>query len=89
MLVQMGKGDLVIVGARPGMGKTSFAMNIATNVAKNSRKAAGRLQQSRRSTGIFLQTNCCRGKGREGKGRIADKEIKRAHLSLPPLKAYQ
>ena len=39
MLVQMGKGDLVIVGARPGMGKTSFAMNIATNVAKNTRKA--------------------------------------------------
>jgi len=39
MLIQMGKGDLVIVGARPGMGKTSFAMNIATNVAKNSGKA--------------------------------------------------
>ncbi len=39
MLIQMGKGDLVIVGARPGMGKTSFAMNIATNVAKSSKKA--------------------------------------------------
>ncbi len=39
MLIQMGKGDLVIVGARPGMGKTSFAMNIATNVAKTSKKA--------------------------------------------------
>ena len=39
MLVQMGKGDFIIVGARPGMGKTSFAMNIATNVAKNTKKA--------------------------------------------------
>lgn len=39
MLVQMGKGDIVIVGARPGMGKTSFALNIATNVAKSTKKA--------------------------------------------------
>ena len=38
VLVQMGLGDLVLVGARPGMGKTSFAMNIAVNVAKQSRK---------------------------------------------------
>ena len=39
MLVQMGKGDLIILGARPGMGKTSFALNIATNVAKSSKKS--------------------------------------------------
>ncbi len=40
MLIQMGKGDLVIVGARPGMGKTSFAMNIAVNVAKQNKAVA-------------------------------------------------
>ncbi|MBR0302334.1 MAG: replicative DNA helicase [Clostridia bacterium] len=39
VLVGMGKGDLVIVGARPGMGKTSFAMNIAVNTALRSDKA--------------------------------------------------
>lgn len=37
-LVEMGKGDFIIVGARPGMGKTSFVLNIATNVAKKSNK---------------------------------------------------
>ena len=37
VLIQMGKGDFVIVGARPGMGKTSFAMNIALNVAKSGK----------------------------------------------------
>lgn len=30
--------DLLIIAARPGMGKTSFALNIATNVAKKSNK---------------------------------------------------
>ena len=39
VLVQMSKGDLIIVGARPGMGKTSFVLNIATNVAKSSGKS--------------------------------------------------
>ena len=39
VLVQLGKGDMVLVGARPGMGKTSFAMNLGTNFAKASGKA--------------------------------------------------
>ena len=38
-LAGMGKSDLVLIGARPGMGKTSFALNIATNVAKQTKKA--------------------------------------------------
>ena len=37
-LVGMGKGDLIILGARPGMGKTSFALNVMYNVAKNTKK---------------------------------------------------
>ncbi|MBO4217734.1 MAG: replicative DNA helicase [Clostridia bacterium] len=39
VLAGMEKGDLVLIGARPGMGKTSFAMNIAANFSKNSKKA--------------------------------------------------
>ncbi|MBQ8747874.1 MAG: replicative DNA helicase [Clostridia bacterium] len=39
VLVGMGKSDFILVGARPGMGKTSFAMNVATNVAESTKKA--------------------------------------------------
>ena len=38
VLAGIGKTDLVLVGARPGMGKTAFAINIATNVAKQTKK---------------------------------------------------
>ena len=38
VLAGMGKSDLIIVGARPGMGKTSFCLNIATNVARQTKK---------------------------------------------------
>ncbi len=34
VLTGLGHGDLIILAARPGMGKTSFALNIATNVAE-------------------------------------------------------
>lgn len=34
-----GKGNLVIVGARPGVGKTSFCLNLGTNIAKKTKKA--------------------------------------------------
>ena len=38
VLAGMGNSDLILVGARPGMGKTSFALNVATNVAVQSKK---------------------------------------------------
>lgn len=39
VLIGLGEGDLVIVGARPGMGKTAFVLNMATNIARTSRKS--------------------------------------------------
>ncbi len=38
MITGLNKSDLIILGARPGMGKTSFALNIARNVAVNGKK---------------------------------------------------
>ena len=34
----LNKSDLIILGARPGMGKTSFALNIVRNVAMNTKR---------------------------------------------------
>ena len=34
LLIGMGKGDMVVVGARPGVGKTSFCLNIGSRAAK-------------------------------------------------------
>ncbi len=36
MITGLNKSDLIILGARPGMGKTSFALNIVRNVAVGS-----------------------------------------------------
>ena len=38
MMTGLGKSDLVLIAARPGVGKTSFALNIAQNVALQTPK---------------------------------------------------
>ncbi|MBE6732488.1 MAG: replicative DNA helicase [Ruminococcaceae bacterium] len=38
MITGLNKSDLIILGARPGMGKTSFALNILRNVALTANK---------------------------------------------------
>ncbi|MGL5973022.1 MAG: replicative DNA helicase [Oscillospiraceae bacterium] len=39
VLSGLNKSDLILMAARPGMGKTSFALNLATNVAKRNKKS--------------------------------------------------
>ena len=41
----LNKSDLLLLAARPGMGKTSFALNIALNVARSSRKTVAIFSQ--------------------------------------------
>ena len=38
-ILGLNKGNLILIASRPGMGKTSIAMNIALHVAKNNDKA--------------------------------------------------
>lgn len=37
-LTGLNKSDLILIGARPAMGKTSFALNLAQNISMNARK---------------------------------------------------
>jgi len=52
----LNKSDLILLAARPGMGKTSFALNLALNVARGSRKtvAVFSLEMSREQLAMRL-----------------------------------
>jgi len=55
-ILGLNKGDLVLIASRPGMGKTSIALNIALHVAKTSNKtvAVFSLEMSREQLAIRL-----------------------------------
>lgn len=46
-LTGLNKSDLILIAARPGMGKTAFALNVALNAAKASVKNKERRQTKR------------------------------------------
>ena len=52
----LNKGDLILIASRPGMGKTSIALNIALHVAKTSNKTVAlfSLEMSREQLAIRL-----------------------------------
>ena len=53
------KSDLILIAARPGMGKTSLALNVALNAAKKSGKTIAffSLEMSREQLGMRLMSN--------------------------------
>lgn len=70
----LNRSDLIIVGARPGMGKTSFALNIARNVA---------LQQKRTVIMFNLEMSCEQMVNRmlSSEARVSGKKLRTGELS--------
>lgn len=54
VLYGLNKGHLIIIAARPGVGKTSFALNIATNVAKKHKVLFFSLEMSIEQLGMKI-----------------------------------
>jgi replicative DNA helicase len=52
------KADLIIIAARPSMGKTAFAMNIAENAAVNDAKVVGVFSLEMSAPSLLLRMLC-------------------------------
>ncbi|MBO5164628.1 MAG: replicative DNA helicase [Ruminococcus sp.] len=89
----LNKSDLIIIAARPAMGKTSFAMNIATNVARRNDKdvVVFNLEMSKEQLATrLLSTEALIESGNLRNGRIQTDEWVRlatsaAYLSTLPM----
>ena len=71
----LNKSDLILLAARPGMGKTSFALNVALNVAKSEKKtvAVFSLEMSREQLAPrLLSSEACVESGRLRTGSLRE-----------------
>ena len=80
-------GELILVGARPSMGKTSFAINIATNAARRGFKVAiFSLEMPREQ--IAMRMLCCDARvdmQKVRKGQLRDEDWVKLARTLAPL----
>ena len=67
-------GELIIVGARPGMGKTSFAMNIAANASINKGKKVAVFTLEMPREQIAMRVLC-------SDARVSMQEIRKGNVS--------
>ena len=75
-ILGLNKGDLVLIASRPGMGKTSIALNIAMHVAKHTPKTVAifSLEMSREQLAIRLLA---------GEGLVDSQKLLTGRLSTP------
>lgn len=70
------KGDLVIIGARPSMGKTAFALNIAERVSAHGTVAFFSLEMGAEKIGNrILSLKSFIGSGKVARGVLTESEI--------------
>ena len=90
MLTGLHPGELIIVGARPAMGKTSFAMNIAEHASVNKGKTVAVFTLEMPREQIALRMLCSDARvdmQRVRKGTLHDDDWMRLAKSLGPLSA--
>ncbi len=87
LLTGLHGGELVLVGARPSMGKTSFAINIATHAARKGKKIAiFSLEMPREQIAMRILCGDARVSMQSvRKGKLRDEEWMKLARSLPPL----
>ena len=87
LLTGLHGGELILIGARPSMGKTSFAVNIATHAALNHRKVAiFSLEMPREQIALRMLCGDARVNMQNVRqGRLRDEEYVRLARSLGPL----
>ena len=89
LLTGLHGGELILVGARPSMGKTSFAINIATHAALKKKKVAVFSLEMPREQ-IALRMLCSDARvdlQRVRRGTLRDEDWIRLAKSLAPLSA--
>ncbi len=87
LLTGLHGGELVLVGARPSMGKTSFAINLATNAARKGKKVAiFSLEMPREQIAMRILCSDARINMQSvRKGSLRDEEWVKLARSLAPL----
>ena len=71
LITGLNKSDLILLAARPGMGKTSFALNIAKHVSEKLKTAIFSLEMSKEQLASRLLSI---------EGKIAGNKLRRGHL---------
>jgi len=91
MLTGLHGGELVLVGARPSMGKTSFAINVLSNAARRGKKIAFfSLEMPREQIAMRILCGDCRVNLQSvRKGMLRDEDWMKLARSLAPLAAAE